>query len=51
MTVESIVGCDVGCVWFDKGQVRRETFPLHVLNKDDSNLTIVLNLDEQDAKL
>ena len=44
MTIEEVNGQNVCCVWFDKGQVRREVFPAHVLkrNTEGSDLTIIM---------
>ena len=44
MTIEYVSGSDVGCTWFDKGQIRRDVFPSHVLKKntDGIDLTIIM---------
>jgi len=44
MTIEEVNGGHVVCVWFDKGQVRREAFPVHVLkrNTEGTDLTIIM---------
>jgi uncharacterized protein YodC (DUF2158 family) len=54
MTIEEITGDQVCCVWFDKGQVRREVLPVHVLkrNTEGVDFTVIMqNMDTDDGAL